>query len=86
MNTIFLLLAEFGKADVPLDKVAERYLAMDPRTANARANRNALPFPTYRPGTQKGPRLVRITDLAAWLDDQHARAVADWNHQNGVLA
>jgi len=37
MNTAFLLLAEFGAADVPVELVAERYLALDAKTAKARA-------------------------------------------------
>lgn len=86
MNTAFLLLAEFGAADVPVELVAERYLALDAKTAKARAARGALPFPAYRCGSQKTPWLVRITDLASWLDEQRAKAVSEWNQRNGVLA
>ena len=86
MNTAFLLLAEFGTADVPLEIVAERYLAINPRIAKARAAQGDLPFPVFRCGSQKTPWLVRITDLAAWLDEQRAKAVSEWNQRNGVLA
>ena len=86
MNTAFLLLAEFGQADVPVEIVAERYLALDSRTAKTRAARGDLPFPAYRCGSQKTPWLVRITDLAAWLDEQRARGLAEWRERNGVLA
>ena len=67
MNTIFLLLAEFGQADVPVETVCSRYLGLDERQAKRQASSASLPFPVYRPGTQKGPWLARITDVAAWL-------------------
>ena len=86
MNTTFLLMAEFGSADVPVELVAERYLGMEARTAKARAARGELPFPSYQCGSQKSPRLVRITDLAAWIDEQRARGLAEWRERNGVLA
>lgn len=62
MNTTFLLLAEFGQADVPVEIVAARYLGLDERQAKRQASLASLPFPVYRPGTQKGPWLARITD------------------------
>lgn len=68
MNTTFLLMAEFGSADVPVELVAERYLGMEARTAKARAARGELPFATYQCGSQKSPRLVRITDWSAGAD------------------
>ena len=55
MNTVFLLLAEFGQADVPVETVCSRYLGLDERQAKRQASLASLPFPVYRPGTQKGP-------------------------------
>lgn len=85
MNTVFLLLAEFGQADVPVERVAERYLGMDAATAKSRAKRGDLPFPAYRCGSQKTPWLVRITDLAHWIDTQRDRARAEWQQRHGVM-
>ena len=34
MNTVFLLLAEFGQADVPVETVCSRYLGLDERQAS----------------------------------------------------
>jgi hypothetical protein len=79
MNTTFLLLAEFGQADIPLETVAARYLGMDERAARAKANRGELPFPAYRAGSTKSPWMVRVTDLAEFLDKERDRAKADWN-------
>lgn len=78
-NTTFLLMAEFGQTDLPLETVAERYLGLDKRQAYAKANRDELPFVAFRAGSQKSPWLVRITDLAAWLDKEHALAEAGWS-------
>lgn len=84
MNTVFLLLAEFGQADIPLETVAEKYLNLSRREACMRAARCDLPFPAFRiPGSQKNPWLVRITDLAAWLDKARADAVSEWEKVNG---
>ena len=60
MNTTFLLLAEFGQADVPVEIVAARYLGLDERQAKRQASSASLPFPVFRPGSQKGPWLARI--------------------------
>lgn len=78
MNTTFLLLAEFGVTDIPLELVAERYLGLDERTAKMRAARGELPFPSFRAGSQKAPWLVRVTDLAEWLDREREKARSDW--------
>lgn len=81
MNTVFLLLAEFGQTDLPLEPIAKRYLGLDERQARYKANRAALPFPAYRAGSQKSPWLVRITDLAAWIDAEREKAAADWRNR-----
>ena len=77
MNTTLLLMAEHGTADVPLEVVAAQYLGIGAKAAVARALKAELPFPAYRPGSQKSPWLVRITDLAAWLDAERDKAARD---------
>ena len=49
MNTTFLLLAEFGSADIPVELVCARYLGIDERQAKRQASSASLPFPVYRP-------------------------------------
>lgn len=85
-NTLFLLMAEFGQADIPAEIAAERYLGMEPRTAKTRARRSELPFACYRCGNQKSPWLVRLTDLAEWVDRERARGLADWRARQGISA
>lgn len=82
MNTAFLLLAEFGQADVPLETVAARYLGLSPAIAKRQASTASLPFPAYRAGNQKSPWLVRITDLANWLDRERERGISDWRNRS----
>ena len=78
MKTTTLLFLEHEAADIPLDVVAEKYLGMAARAAGNKAAKGELPFPAYRPGSQKSPWLVRITDLAAWLDSERAKAQRDF--------
>lgn len=78
MNTVFLLMAEFGTADIPLETVAKKYLNLDASQAKRQASVQSLPLPCYRAGSQKAPWLVRITDLADFLDKQRAAAKKDW--------
>lgn len=88
MKTLFLLLAEFdGRADIPLEDVAKKYLDLSYAEASRRAARCELPFPAYRPGgTQKSPWLVRLSDLAEWLDQQAEKARKEWGKVNGRAA
>jgi len=79
MNTLYILCAEFGTGDIPLEQVAAKYLGIDSKSAKMRAARADLPFPAYRPGSQKSPWLVRASDLAAWLDGERAKAQAEWD-------
>jgi len=74
MNTALLLMAEHNRAILPLEEVAARYLGLNERVARAKANKGELPFPAFQPGSQKGPWLVNIADLAAWLDAERDRA------------
>ncbi len=70
MNTMFLLMAEYGSATVPLSQVCEKYFGLKPATAeNARLW--AIPIPTFRAAeSQKAPRMIHIQDLANHIDAQ----------------
>lgn len=67
--TVELLLIEYQEADIPLEKVARKYLGIEnPERARRKASRKELPFPAFRAGSQKSQWLVRVTDLAEHLD------------------
>ncbi|EPN6881999.1 pyocin activator PrtN family protein [Providencia rettgeri] len=70
MNTVFLLMAEFETSQIPLSVVAEKFLNLTPSYADRQAALGKLPFPTYRDDSQKAPRMVHISDLAEWIDQQ----------------
>lgn len=71
MNTMFLLMAEYGTATVPLGQVCEKYFGLKPATAEKRAAMGGLPIPTFRAAeSQKAPRMIHIQDLADHIDAQ----------------
>lgn len=73
-STYFGLLAEFGEANIPLDKVAPKYFGLSFEEARRRAPAKMLPCKTFRLGGQKSPWLVSASDLAELIDRQRARA------------
>ena len=72
-NTYFGLLAEFGEANIPLDKVAPKYFGLSPGGAKRRAPSKTLPCRVFRLGGQKSPWLVSASDLAELIDQRRAR-------------
>lgn len=77
MNTLFLLMAEYGTGEIPLEKCAHLF-GLEPKEAIRRAPRQDLPVPVYRAGTQKSPWLVDATELSKYLDRKKAEAAAEW--------
>ncbi|MAX54467.1 MAG: pyocin activator protein PrtN [Alcanivoracaceae bacterium] len=83
MNTLFLIMAEFETAEIPLALIAEKYLGLNPDQAKRRALRQALPFPVHRGAkSQKAPWLVHAQDLANHLDAQREEAAREWKAIN----
>ena len=84
MNTTFLLMAQYGKAHIPLDVVAEDYLGMTSVRARQMAKAGKLPVPAFRVAkSQKSAWLVNTADLADYLDRQREVAKSDWVQQKG---
>jgi hypothetical protein len=67
-STFFGLLAEFGEANIPLDKVASKYFGLSHQEARRRASARLLPCRAFRLGGQKAPWLVSAVDLAELID------------------
>ncbi|MFS1525668.1 pyocin activator PrtN family protein [Microbulbifer sp. 2304DJ12-6] len=82
MNTVFLLMAEFGSVDIPLKKCCEKYFGMLPRKAMERARLHQLPVPAYRGGSQKSEWLISANDLAQHIDGCRKQAMNDWQRLN----
>ena len=73
-STYFGLLAEFGEANVPLEKVAPKYFGLSLDEARRRAPSKLLPCRAFRLGGQKSPWLVSVADLAELIDRQREKA------------
>ncbi|MGL9719967.1 pyocin activator PrtN family protein [Symbiopectobacterium sp.] len=81
MNTMFLLMAEFNTATIPLSDISERFFGMKPATAESKAGAGKLPIPTFRIGdTQKAPRMVHVKDLADFIDQRRIAAAKELKH------
>lgn len=73
--TYFGLLAEFGAAEIRLEDCCEKYFSLSVPQAKRRAMVQKLPVKVYRGDhSQKAGWLVDAKDLAAWLDEQKAKA------------
>ena len=73
-STYFGLLAEFGEANISLERVSAKYFGLSPDEARRRAPAKMLPCRVYRLGGQKSPWLVSAADLAELIDRQRERA------------
>lgn len=80
--TYFGLLAEFGEAEIPLDRVCEKYFGLSIPKAKRRACLQQLPVPAYRAGSQKSPWLISAVDLAQHIDQQRRTAQRQWTSMN----
>jgi hypothetical protein len=82
MNTFFALMAEYGTGQIPLDKCAHLF-GLSSEEAAKRANRQTLPVPAFRVGSQKSPWLIDAAKLASHLDGLKVQAARDWHRING---
>ena len=83
MNTMFLLMAEFETASIPLSDVCEKFFGMKPATADKKAALGQLPIPTFRAGeSQKAPRMIHIQDLADYIEKQRAAGIEVFRQMN----
>lgn len=73
-STYFGLLAEFGEANIPLERVAPKYFGLSCAEARRRAPAKMLPCRAFRLGGQKSPWLVSATDLAEPIDVRRQKA------------
>ena len=73
-STYFGLLAEFGEANIPLERIAPKYFGLCFEEARRRAPAKMLPCPVFRLGGQKSPWLVSAADLAELIDSRREKA------------
>lgn len=83
--TYFGLLAEFGAAEIPLEKCCLKYFSLDIPQAKRKAMLQQLPVKAYRGNhSQKAGWLIDAKDLAEWLDALKAKAEKDHAAMNGA--
>ncbi|MGH8038894.1 MAG: pyocin activator PrtN family protein [Pseudomonas sp.] len=85
MNTVFLLMAEYETAQIPLERVCPMF-GLTPPEAAKRAARAGLPVPAYRLASQKSPWLVDVHALASYLDQKKALAEEEWRRVRGAVS
>ena len=85
MNTVFLLLAQYGTAAIPLSRVASDFLGLSPAKAARLAGSRQLAVPAFRLGSQKAPWLVHVSDLAAYLDREREAAAEESRRVTGSV-
>ncbi|NVN82736.1 MULTISPECIES: pyocin activator PrtN family protein [unclassified Vibrio] len=84
MNTNFALLARFGNPTVELKQVSQEFFGITSRTAEQRAKACDFPVPTFKlRDSERSPSLIKIEDLAAYIDKRHSEAMQDWLSVNG---
>jgi hypothetical protein len=77
-NTLVLLMATYRDAVVPLADICEKYFGLGVPKAKRAARMRKLPVPVLRLGDQKSPWMVRLTDLAEYIDNTSAQATKAW--------
>lgn len=89
MNTAFFLMAQYGRAVVPLEAVCRDYFA--PLTVQnfvkkVAAGEIRLPIVRMEAASQKSARGIYIQDLAEYLDARRAAALKEVEqlHSTGV--
>lgn len=83
MNTKYALHATYGKPIIPVSEICEEFFACRIKTANERIRAYTFPIPAFRlSGKNNGDYFVNIDDLAAYIDEHHAKAKAEWQAVN----
>ena len=80
MKTILVLMAQYdGQVVIPLDKVCKDYFThLTPDMFQRKVLAGQIKIPITRlEASQKSARGVHITDLAQYLDAQHAAAMKE---------
>ena len=84
MNTKFALLARFENPTVELKQISQEFFGITPKTAEQRAKACDFPVPTFKlRDSERSPSLIKIEDLAAYIDKRHSEAKQDWLSVNG---
>lgn len=85
MNTQFALLARFGSPTIELKEVCKEFFGITPKTAEQKVKACDFPVPTFKlRESERSPSLIKVEDLAAYIDKRHELAKAEWQSVNGM--
>ncbi|PCE27519.1 Pyocin activator protein PrtN [Paraburkholderia acidicola] len=87
MNTVFLLMAQFGaRAVIPIEEVQKAYFShLEVDKLLAKVSRGDIPLPVVSAErSRKSARGVHLQDLAEYIDAQRAAAVRERNQFCGL--
>jgi len=76
-NTIFLVMHQFGSAEIELARVCVEHFAMQHNQAKRKAAAHELPVPFYKK-TGKSDYFCSAADWAKYIDDQSEAARKEW--------
>ena len=76
-TTIFLVMHQFGSAEIPLEQVCKEHFGMELAQAKRKAAAHDLPVPYYKK-TGKSGYFCSAADWAQYIDDQSATAREQW--------
>ncbi|MGF1716123.1 pyocin activator PrtN family protein [Photobacterium chitinilyticum] len=83
MNTNFALLARFQSPTVELKEVCQEFFGITPKTAEQKAKACDFPVPTFKlRDSERSPSLIKIEDLAAYIDQRYELARTEWQSVN----
>ena len=86
MNTELMLFARFEKPYVRLEDICQEFFGLCDKRAKVAAASQLLPVPVLRTmDSQKSPMMIKISDLAAYIDARHERYQKTWEKVQGVL-
>ena len=78
-KTEMLLLVRYESPTIPLENICAEYFGCTKGTAKLKAKAGTLPVPAFRLGpSQKLPWMVKISDLAAFIDKTYEEAKREW--------
>ena len=83
MNTAFALMARYGSTVLQLNDICEEFLGITPKTAHTRAGSVGIEIPVFQlRESTRAPFLVKVEDLAFYIDECHRKAKAEWQSVN----
>ncbi|CAK1946717.1 MULTISPECIES: pyocin activator PrtN family protein [Vibrio] len=84
MNMHFALLARFESPTVELKAVSQEFFGITPKTAEQKAKACDFPVPTFKlRDSERSPTLIRVEDLAMYIEKRYELAKTDWQSVNG---